>query len=162
MVPWTEASCSSAVSQKHLVLCDRFQFMRKPCVIHCMSQGCLMPICQPCLVRKLFSEKCATHKMFIKNWKLVFPSALLRLHWNERNCYTAPGFTRLLPGLLGYGAGSDCLFPDFAVSYFVSQTLLIYFTVHSQEILVKLTPESRNGYKIQTHFVALCFFFSFF
>lgn len=79
MAMWFEALLlfSCFTPHTHFILCDSSQDVSKPSTIHSMPQCYLMSVYQLCLFQSLFSENMIVIKVCIKNWKLIFHTALL-------------------------------------------------------------------------------------
>lgn len=121
----TPPSCFT-LPHTRFILCNGFQCVSKPGKIHSMPQRYLMPVYQLCLFQSLFSENMIVIKVSIKNWKLIFQTALLWVAFGMRGIAS---LQRDLQGssqdYLDTEVGVTHLFPDFAASLFIFQRLLV-------------------------------------
>ena len=170
MAMWSEASPPHFLfhtpPHTHFILCNGFQCVSKPSTIHSMPQCYLMPVYQLCLFQSLFSENMIVIKISIKNWKLIFQTALLWVAFGMRGIAS---LHRDLQGSSRDYLDTEVGWPIFSqtsqqVSSFSKGCWFLHS--YSQEIFVKFTPESRNcvgsRHIIHTHAFPTLLHFSFF
>lgn len=138
--------CLFSVSHPHiyLVLNDCSELVWKPSMIH----PC--PNATSCLSTNSVSEfifwKYDSHKSLYKKLEAYFPLCLaLDCIWNERNCFTAQGFTRQLPGLLGCSSVGDHLFPDCSKSLHFPKAVTLLHSSNPRRFLWNWLQKAEMG-----------------